>query len=258
MGLLKSGEFDDIHIFVKHIELVSHISGVTFHHSDNVTSVNLDLTRYTARRPHNNLPYRASYLHMLEMAEESLGVTLPIIPPSIPLSDADNSFAIQKVSGFTKPLIWFQSRTTSTNRNWRTQRWSNLIKNLSNVFDLIDLSHAGYSLLQSLAITKHSFGGICLDSFLVHGSAAVGARNVIVLAGSSRGECITYPGQELIYEKSDCIAQPCGMHGYYPGCRKEHEYLFLDRNCIHRDSFCCMNKISLTHVEERVRGFLEK
>lgn len=257
LGMLKSGYFDDIHIFAKYGELVSHISGVTLHRSDEMHHADIDLRRYTARRPHNSKPYRASYLHMLEMAEEASGVRLPVIPPRITLSHADNIFAIRKLACFIKPVIWIQSRTTTSNRNWDRKQWDKLTEHLSGRFDFIDLSHAGYSLCQSLAIVKHSFAGICLDSFLVHGSAAVGAQNVIVLAGSSRGECITYPGQELIYEHSGCIAQPCGMHGYYPGCKKEHEHLFSGANCIHGNTAICMSKIKAETIREKIGHLLK-
>ncbi len=257
-GLLKSEYFDEIHIFAKHCELVSHISGIILHSSDDVNYFDVDLRHYTARRPHNSKPYRASYVHMLEMAEEALGVKLPITPPCIILSEADNSFAIRKLSEFRKPVIWIQTKTTTSNRNWDSEQWDKLTENLSGSFDFIDLSHAGYSLCQSLAITKYSFAGICLDSFLVHGSAAVGARNVVVLAGSSRGECITYPGQVLIYENSECIAQPCGMHGYYPGCKKEHEHLFSGSNCIHGTSVVCMGKINSDTIEAKVWSLLRQ
>ncbi|MGB7801822.1 hypothetical protein [Buttiauxella sp.] len=254
-SLIKCELFDDIHVFTKHFELVSHLQGINLHPPVDNTFLHVDLRKYTSRRPHNNRPYRASYLHMLEMAEESLAVKLPIILPNIPTHESDACFAKEIISTFSKPLIWIQSKTTTDNRNWNYKRWLTLIKNLSNNFDFIDLSNVNYSLLQSLAITKYSFAGICLDSFLVHGSAAVGAENVIVLAGSSRGECITYPGQSLIYEESECIAQPCGMHGYYSGCKKEHEQMFLDCDCINTDKFACMNKIDITQVENLIKNF---
>jgi len=254
-SLIKCELFGDIHVFTNHFELVSHLPGINLHHPVDNTFLHIDLRKYTSRRPHNNQPYRASYLHMLEMAEESVGVKLPIITPDIPINESEMCFAKEFISKFSKPLIWIQSKTTTNNRNWNYQRWLILMKNLSGSFDFIDLSKVNYSLLQSLAIVKHSFAGICLDSFLVHGSAAVGAKNVIVLAGSSRGECITYPGQTLIYEESECIAQPCGMHGYYSGCREEHEQMFLDCDCINADKFACMNKIDIAQVEILINNF---
>lgn len=253
LSLIKSQCFDEIHVFARHPELVAHIPGIILHDVDNYSQIDLDLREYTARRPHNSKPYRASYLHMLEMAEASFGLTLPIIIPTIHLSVADNSFAIKELSKYKKPVIWFQSKTTSQNRDWSAENWLKLMERLSISFDFIDLSNTEFTLLQSLAITKHSFAGVCLDSFLVHGSAAVGAKNVIVLIGSSRSECMTYPGQKIIYKKSTCIAQPCGMHGYYAGCKKEHEHLFSMNNCLHRNIFACMNKIEISHVEEQIQ-----
>lgn len=257
-GIIKSQAFDEINVFAKHAELVSHIPGISLPHYATSTMFDLDLRLYTSRRPHNSRPFRASYLHMLEMAEESLGVTLPKEPPKITLKFEDHLFAINLLSNYVKPVLWIQSQTTSRNREWESSRWHLLIKKLSDIFSIIDLSHSGFSLLQSLAITKHCFGGVCLDSFLVHGSAAVGAKNVVVLAGSSRGECITYPGQVLIYEKSGCIAQPCGMHGYYPGCQAEQEYLFNNGNCIHGTAIACMNKITVSSVETVIRQFINQ
>ncbi|MGR3754935.1 glycosyltransferase family 9 protein [Edwardsiella anguillarum] len=115
----------------------------------------------------------------------------------------------------------------------------------------IDLSHAGYSLRESLAITTQCQAGICLDSFLIHGSAAVGAKNVIALLGSSKPEVVTYPGQDVCYSPASCEAQPCGMHGYYRGCSIAFEHRFTDNICIH-ENYKYMDSITLPQVADKL------
>ncbi|TFH90292.1 glycosyltransferase family 9 protein [Vibrio ouci] len=211
----------------------------------------VDLRTYTARRPHNNYPYRPSYVHMTEIAQEQLGIRLKTEKPFIPLSEQEDDFGRSEVACYSKPLIWIQSTSTSFNRLWRRQNWITLVEKLSDRYDFIDLSYAHYSPRQSLAIARHSLAGICLDSFMVHGSAAVGAVNVLVLLGSSRAECVTYPGQRVFYHLSQCPMQPCGMHGYYKGCQQDHEHLFGDSLCIQVEPVC-MQTIPVQGIEKAI------
>lgn len=207
--------------------------------SDNEENIyDIDLRKYTARRPHNNKPYRPSYIHMFEMAEEQLKIKLPRYRPHLVLDKSEKNFASNEIRKYPHPLIWIQTKSNSSNREWPTYNWDELICQFRKTYSFIDLSNAGYTLRQSLAITTVSSGGICLDSFLVHGSAAVGAKSVIVLLGSSRAECVTYSGQHIISSSKICAAQPCAMHGYYPGCKITLESLFTDRNCIFETAHC--------------------
>ncbi|PQJ84255.1 hypothetical protein BTO22_11945 [Aliivibrio sifiae] len=207
----------------------------------------IDLRAYTKRRPHNSFPYRPSYIHMIEMAEEQMNHKLPINQPQIFLNEEEDLWAKKEIEKFPYPLIWIQSTSTSSNRLWPDNYWKELKHTFLGIYSFIDLSIAGYSLRESLAIAKHSFSGICLDSFMVHGAAAVNAKNTLVLLGSSRPECVTYPGQYIFYKESICDLQPCGMHGYFNGCEQKHEHLFHKQNCIHL-SPTCMSSISVGDV----------
>lgn len=213
----------------------------------------VDLRTYTARRPHNSLPHRPSYVHMTEMAREQLGIRLAINKPFIPLSEKENSFGRNEVSHYQKPLIWIQSLSTSFNRLWPEENWIALKENISDQYDFIDLSCAHYSPRESLAIARNSFSGVCLDSYMVHGSAAVGAKNVLVILGSSRPECVTYPGQYVFYRISSCRLQPCGMHGYFNGCKQEHECMFNNTQCIHKEPLC-MKTIPVQTIAKTLRN----
>lgn len=242
----------NINVVSKFPELFQGIKGITIEAAlaASSESYDVDLRRYTARRPHNTAPYRPSYLHMIEMAEEQLSARLIRSRPHLELSSEEVRWANQTLRCFERPVVWLQTRTTSANRDWPTDRWNALAERLRGRFHVIDLSAALYSYRQSLALTRASVAGICLDSFLLHGSWAVGARNVLVLLGSSRPECVTYPGQKVLYGRSSCAVQPCGMHGYAVGCCTRYEAAFAAagyRGCIFQRNEC-MEAISVNAV----------
>ncbi|WP_234498055.1 hypothetical protein [Vibrio maritimus] len=209
----------------------------------------VDLRLYTSRRPHNNYPYRPSYIHMLEMAEENLKIKLSRLKPKVNLTKLELKYGETEVSKYKKPLIWYQSQATTSNRQWCKYKWNELVDSLSDKFSFIDLSLKSYSLRQSLSVSKACYAGICLDSFMVHGSAAVEANNVIVILGSSRSECVVYPRQYVLYKNSQCQFQPCGMHGYFNGCSVESEVHFSGKNCVYASPIC-MESISIEHVKK--------
>lgn len=214
----------------------------------------VDLREYTKRRPHNSLPFRSSYIHMIEMAENQINDQLKRMTPEIILNEHEEEWAKKEIKKYPFPLIWIQSISTSSNRLWPEENWKELKNTFLGIYSFIDLSTAGYSLRESLAIAKYSFSGVCLDSFMVHGSAAVNANNVLVILGSSRPECVTYPGQHVFYKNTECNLQPCAMHGYFNGCKKEHESLFYQKNCIY-PQHKCMNSISTKDVIETIKSF---
>ncbi|RLM26896.1 hypothetical protein BIY29_04585 [Brenneria alni] len=255
LSLVKSELFKTINVFTKFPSLICNFKNIEIVDASitEADSYHVDLRTYTARRPHNSQPYRPSYVHMIEMAMDQLKHDLSIVKPNIILTEDDEFFARNEISRFKKPLIWLQTKSTTENRNWSDKCWHELYSIFSDHFDFLDLSNSKYSLRQSLAITKFSFAGICPDSFLVHGSAAVGAKNVIVLLGSSRKECVTYPGQVVLYNKSKCVAQPCGMHGYYRGSNRAHDALFRSKNCIH-STHLCMDTLSVAEVSRHINS----
>ncbi|NOI26709.1 glycosyltransferase family 9 protein [Vibrio mediterranei] len=243
----------NVKISTPYPSLLTHIDGISIRDSREETNdvYDVDLRMYTARRPHNSFPYRPSYIHMLEMAEEQLRIKLTRRPPYLYLTESEKEWAKIEVSKWELPLIWIQSEATSSNRLWPDAYWDELKNFFKDTFSFLDLSKANYSLRESLALIKYSYGGICLDSFLVHGAGAVGAKNVLVLLGSSRPECVTYPNQYVFYKPNACSVQPCGMHGYYDGCNPLDQSLFNGRNCIHTLPYC-MNEISLDSVKNKL------
>ncbi|MEI2604256.1 hypothetical protein V8O11_10635 [Erwinia aphidicola] len=248
---------ENISVYTKFPGLLSGIEGI-----DVVTAVtelddffDVDLRKYTERRPHNSFPYRPSFYHMLEMAEEQLKCTLPICNPKIIIQPEEIKIAREKVARYTKPVVWLQTISKSFNRNWPAENWSQLTEFLKSKCIFIDLSKAEYSLRESLAVTTQCYAGICLDSFLIHGSAAVGAQNVITILGSSRPQVVTYPGQSLCYSSSSCEAQPCGMHGYYRGCSAVFDNHFNNNLCIHQSPIC-MEGVSFQQVVGKLTKIL--
>jgi ADP-heptose:LPS heptosyltransferase len=260
-SVIKKFESAKISVVTKNPTLLYGINGINViaATSDLGGYFSIDLRKYTARRPHSSYPPRPSYHHMLEMAEEQLECQLPIREPKIFLQSKEITFAREVLSQYENPVIWLQTMTTSYNRNWSSENWSYLLDHFSKRLSFIDLSQSNYSPRESLAITTQCKAGICLDSFLIHGSAAVGAKNVIALLGSSQPEVVTYPGQSICYSQSACKAQPCGMHGYYRGCAFEFDSEFSDpqKICIHEKPIC-MESITLTQVIEHLESILNK
>lgn len=211
----------------------------------------VDLRKYTSRKPHSVAPYKPSYVHMIEMAEEQLGINLPRKKPILYLEQSEIDWAKKEISRYGKPVIWIQTKSNSNNRHWPKEKWRQLIERNKENYTFLDLSNIHYSLRESLSITKVSYGGVALDSFLLHGSAAVDASNVVALLGSSNPVCVSYPKQKILYKSSSCAYQPCGMHGYVLGCRPQDEFLFLKspNNLCLKPTFECMEAITIEEVE---------
>jgi ADP-heptose:LPS heptosyltransferase len=220
----------------------------------------VDLRGYLASRPHNSQPYRQLYNHMIEIAEKALSLKLPSMPPKVVLSKEELSWARQMAKGFGKPLVWIQSKTNSENKDWPIENWRRLIELLRAKYQVIDLSERQFTLRQALALSTVGVGGITGDTFMMHGSAAVDAKNVLVLLGSSRPEATAYPSQQYIYSEVSCKVQPCGMHGYAVGCGQEGERLFKghERSLCITDDYRCMAGISLDEVTEKFKEMLQK
>lgn len=143
---------------IEDIKIIAAISDLDGNYS-------VDLRKYTTRRPHNSHPSRPSYYHMREMAEEQLECILPYSEPKLYLQPSEIEFARAELARYKKPIVWLQTITTSYNRNWPANNWQNLIELFKSECNFIDLSHANYSLRESLAITTQCQAGICLDSF---------------------------------------------------------------------------------------------
>jgi len=211
------------------------------------TAVTVNLENYLALTLHQQVPYKHLYKHLVRLSSSQLGINLnENCPPEIFLTKQEINWATKKISKYKKPVVWLQSKTSSINKDWLDDYWKTLLGKLNDNYEFIDLSKSEFSLRESLAITKVSEAGITLDTFLAHGSAAVGSKNVLVLLGSSRKEVVGYPGQTVVYVKSNCPLQPCGMHNCGFGCKKKDEQLFKGHEktrCI-TDDYKCMKAIT--------------
>lgn len=104
-------------------------------------------------------------------------------------------------------------------------------------------------------MTTQCQAGICRNSLLIPGSAAVGARNVIALLRRSNPDVVAYPGQSVCYASGAGDVQPCGMHGDYRGCPVAFDHAFKNTICLH-DSPKCMDGIILAAVANKLRHAL--
>lgn len=166
----------------------------------------IDLTDYLKiRKPQKNKPFRHLSDHMFEVAEEQLGGKLKGrlrmgFSPKINLTKKELEKAKQIVRNISKgrPVIWLQTKSRQRKKEWKQQNWRALLSEKRNEYAFIDLSSENYSKRISVAITKFCFAGITLDTFLLHGSETVGARNTIVILVSSHPEVVTYKDQIIL------------------------------------------------------------
>lgn len=73
--------------------------------------------------------------------------------------------------------------------------WWSLQEECEDSYTFLDLSNQQYSRRIAIAITKQCDAGITLDTFLLHGSEAVQAKNVLALMVSSHFQVVTYHDQ---------------------------------------------------------------
>lgn len=167
----------------------------------------VDLKDYVQlRNPQTNEPKRHLIEHAFEIAEESLGVTLPrSYKPKVLLGSEEILWAERERDRLRegKLLIWLQTKTSTVEKDVIEEVWEEVNRLGSERYAFIDLSNASYSRRQALALTAVADGGITLDTFLLHGSQAVGARNVVVLLVSTYAEVVCYPDQVVVKHSPD-------------------------------------------------------
>ncbi len=231
---------EKIQIDTEHPSLFEHFENVSIL-KNNVINYDIDLTNYFRSEDHQNELPKSLYVHAIELAQNQFCSNLNLYKPKIELSDKELNWAKNELAKYDKPVIWMQIKSGSKNKDWNNKGWNELENKLSKRYHVLRLSSDDYSPRESLAITKEAFGGITLDSFLLHGSYSVGAKNVIVLLGSSRKEVVGYPGQKVISVNNSCKYAPCGLH------KKKSE-----KNC-YFDNFKCMNAIESKMIMEEIR-----
>jgi len=164
----------------------------------------IDLKDYLKIRcPQENLPYRHLLAHQIEIAEEQLQLRFPpalkSFRPMVFLSNDEKQEAQNICTRLSdgKPLVFLQTKTAKHHKNWKDEAWIEIKKALPD-YAFIDLSQEEFSRRTAMAITKYCHSGIVLDSFLLHGSYAVGAKNVIAVMVSSHPEVVTYSNQYVV------------------------------------------------------------
>jgi ADP-heptose:LPS heptosyltransferase len=166
----------------------------------------IDLWNYVREKDvQGNLPYRHLVSHLFEIAEDFLGEKLNknfsvrINPTSSEMEKAKS--IVDELSG-DKKLVWLQTKSDGELKNWKEEGWDKLQKVGNDKYNFIDLSDEKYNRRLSIAITKYCYAGITLDTFLLHGSHAVGSKNVILLLFSTHEKVVAYPENIVIGDNS--------------------------------------------------------
>ena len=193
-----------INVYTKYPELViglKEVNKVINLNKSSLDKYDVDFKDYLKiRKPQELKPFRHLIKHMTEIAESQLKVKLKReFNPKINLTKKELNKSKQIVNNLSggKPIIWLQTKTRSSKKNMPFSFWKRLI-DANKEWKFIDLSSEKYDLRTSIAITKFCDVGITLDTFLLHGSKAVGARNVIAIMVSSHKEVVTYPGNIVV------------------------------------------------------------
>lgn len=168
----------------------------------NLDSYDIDLEGYVEeRKPQTSLPRRHLIEHTFEIAEERLGTKLERgFKLLMNLTDAEIAWAKEERTRISpsKPLVWLQTKSRKAAKDASEEIWEQLIRKGSESYTFLDLSEETYTRRQAVALTKAANAGITLDTFLLHGSEAVGAKNVIVLLVSTYPEVVCYPDQIVL------------------------------------------------------------
>ena len=160
--------------------------------------------------PQNSLPLRHLSDHIFEVAEKQLDNKLETLLNrnfylKVNLTDKENADAKAFIESIYqgKPIIWLQTKTSESGKDWPQENWDQLFEQLSSDYTLLELTPGKFSRRTSIAITKYCDAGIVLDSFLLHGSEAVHAKNTIVILMTTHAPVVTYPDQIVLEEKPD-------------------------------------------------------
>jgi ADP-heptose:LPS heptosyltransferase len=202
----------EINVFTPFPDLVEGLDEVSYifytdEHGSNQYDIDL-ATFLEVCRPQQSKPYRHLSEHIFETAEKQLGSKLKQRLPrnfslKINLTHKEIAEAQKITRQESKPCIWVQSKSRLSEKDWPEDFWKALVSLLEDDYSFIDLSKAGYTRRLSIAITAQCIAGITLDTFLLHGSQAVHAKNIFVILVSSHPEVVTYPGQIVFDGLSD-------------------------------------------------------
>ncbi len=166
---------------------------------DSPRKYDIDLSSYLeTQKPQESKPFRHLSEHMFEIAERQLGKALhskmnrnfrPVV--NLTKQEIQRAKIIVKEKAGGKPLVWLQTKSRKAYKDWPTVNWNNLISSHRS-FSFLDLSQEQYSRRISIAISQQAAAGITLDTFMLHGSQAVRAKNVLAIMVSSHPEVVCY------------------------------------------------------------------
>lgn len=169
--------------------------------------------------------------------------------------------------------VAFTTRTSTPNKEWPQGRWTELVARTSTFCTWI---HAGGDILkpripnviyrdltvrETIALTAVVDAVVTLDTFLLHAAACRRRSGVIVLLGSTRPECVSYPAFTNLYvEALPC--QPCGRpfhrfdvsYGPDGEVRRYSSGRVRKWECPHVE---CMAHIEVSAVEQALRHALD-
>ncbi|MBN2055100.1 hypothetical protein JW905_09265 [bacterium] len=213
---------------------------------------------------------------MLEVLERDspirLGLDLPGLMPIFPIDDEAMQEAMnelnekrQWING--RKMVWMTVRSTTDNRNPPHELWIEFAERLEKSVAFVELLAPNESPMDSdsvgfLKLSTGAMGafmqiadaGVAVDTFGLHLAAAVGARKVVAVLGSSDPRCVCYPGNDWVYKISDQtkVCQPCGNHGY----NDEQEILgTMDRDDLRIQRKQVHFRRYLVPAKHRMRGY---
>jgi hypothetical protein len=191
-----------LRVFSPSPEIQSGLSGVSeiypLQDADG-SRLDVDLAGYLDEyRPLVTKPSRHLKEYIFDIADNSLGVKLDrSFDPVINLTPEEEVWAKAEVSRLSpgKPLVWLQKKTSKSAKDWPGEDWSTLTRELEGDCNFLNLTDKNYSPRAACILTKFCDAGVVLDTFLLHGSHAVGAKNTIAILVVSPQEVVCYNDQ---------------------------------------------------------------
>lgn len=215
-----------------------------------IKNVELDFlfdTNYGQLKPSLNFDKHAS-----EIIGDMVGVNVKSKQLDIFLSEKAETKAKVLLSKYKNPIVMHISSKCSKNQEWDLDNWEKLVDGIPE-YDFIQIGlkntdpyvkgavdMRGTSIMEAIAIVKHSKAFVGVDSFVAHAANAVGTRGV-VLFGPSNPEVWGHTNNINIYKGLKCA--PCiDIIGGNP-CQIGKK---------------CMTKIGVKEVRESLLSIVDK
>lgn len=198
----------DIEVYTPFPELFEHLPNITTHHQpesdEDQCEYDIDLREYLGDyiyKAKDNEAFRERHIlqHMFDVTEKQLQISLDRdFEPKLVFSNKE----IQEMKDIVtdmrtdKPIVWTQTKSRKKEKEWSQNNWKLLKKSLPQYHFIEPENHFTYR--QSILFTKYCDAGVCLDSFLMHGSHVVQAPNVIVLLTATPESMVAYTDQTVL------------------------------------------------------------